>query len=84
MRVNVRLFAVFRDIVGQPEVELELGEGGTVGEAWEQLKGKHGRLEGVVRSVLFAVNKEIVRPEFRLKEGDDVAFLPPVSGGGGV
>jgi molybdopterin synthase catalytic subunit len=83
MRVTVKLFAVFRDIVGQPEVELELREGGTVGEAWERLKGDHERLAGAVAAVLFAVNKEIVEPEFSL-EGDEVAFLPPVSGGGGV
>lgn len=84
MRINVKLFAIFRDIVGQPEVELELREGGTVGEAWERLKGEHERLAGAVASVLFAVNKEIVQPEFSLHEGDEVAFLPPVSGGGGV
>jgi len=84
MKVTIRLFALFRDIVGRSEVEIEVPKGGTVREAWQQLKGEHGRLEGAARSVLFAVNKEIVGPDFSLKEGDEVAFLPPVSGGGGV
>lgn len=84
MKVSVKLFAVFRDIVGQPEVELELPAGGTVGDAWERLQAEHGRLSGTARSILFAVNKEIVTPDHRLSEGDEVVFLPPVSGGGRV
>jgi MoaE-MoaD fusion protein len=76
MQVNVRLFAVLRERVGSDEIELELPDGARVCDALEQL----GPLAGDVPVVL-AVNQEYASPDARLHAGDEVALIPPVSGG---
>lgn len=81
MRVNVRLFARLREIAGAPDVPLVLGEGATVREAWQALAGRFPELAAYAGSVSCAVNEDYARMNAALKDGDEVAFLPPVSGG---
>ena len=79
MKIRVMLFAYLRETVGYKEKELEIQEGTRVGELWNNYKAKFA-IEGNLR-ILFAVNEEYVDGERELRDGDEVAFIPPVSGG---
>jgi molybdopterin converting factor subunit 1 len=81
MQIEVRLFATYREIVGEGQLAWTLREGTTVGQLVEAVLAKYPRLLGHEKSMLFAVNHEVVRPDVVLREGDEIALLPPVSGG---
>ncbi len=81
MRVRVKLFAMLRERAGAGDVFQELPEGSTVKDLWDQLRRDHAGLSGVELKLLYAVNSEYVAPDHRLADGDEVAFIPPVSGG---
>jgi molybdopterin converting factor subunit 1 len=76
MRVRVRLFAGLRERAGASEIELDLPEGARVGDALAQLRAL---TEGM--SVVLAVNEEYADAAEVLHAGDEVALIPPVSGG---
>jgi molybdopterin converting factor subunit 1 len=81
MLVTVRYFAGHRDIAGRSEERLELRQGATVASLWELLVARYPRLAGYSGRLLYAVNQEFATLETELHEGDEVAFIPPVSGG---
>jgi len=81
LKVKVRLFAALRESVGHEEVEIELAPGTTVNGLWETLVSRNERLSGYAKSINFAVNHDFVSRETPLAPDDEVAFLPPVSGG---
>ena len=81
MRVRVRLFARLRDIVGAGELERDAPPDATVRLLWESLSGEFPELRPYATSISSAVNAEYARMETPLQDGDEVAFLPPVSGG---
>ena len=81
MRVTVRLFARLRDIAGTSELVREANSGDTIGSIWQELVRDYPELEGYQRSVSSAVNADYARMDQVVREGDEVAFLPPVSGG---
>ena len=81
MRVTVRLFARLRDIVGAAEVAREVPTGATIRTVWRELASEHPELSGYERSMSSAVNADYAKMDWVLREGDEVAFLPPVSGG---
>lgn len=81
MRVRVRLFASLREAAGIEQLELELPDGATVEEAWRRLAGAHPALAPRRRSLAVAVNRRYARFEEPLGPGDEVVFIPPVSGG---
>ena len=81
MRINVRLFARLRDIVGAGEISRQVPDGATVRTVWDALIGDFPDLDGYRDSISAAVNAEYSRMDAPLAEGDEVAFLPPVSGG---
>jgi MoaE-MoaD fusion protein len=76
MRVQVRLFAVLRERAGAGEIELDLPDGASVGDALSEL---HGITDGI--RVVMAVNQEYADPGVELSSGDELALIPPVSGG---
>jgi molybdopterin synthase catalytic subunit len=80
--VNVRvvLFAKPRELVGKPNVDLALPAGATAADAWNQLSSRYD-LGPLPRSFRCAVNSEYAGWEAALKEGDELAVIPPVSGG---
>jgi molybdopterin synthase catalytic subunit len=84
MKIIVCFFAGHRDIVGRSEQRFELEPGSTVGALWEQLVAAHPRLAGFRGRLLYAVNQQFSTPETELHDGDEVAFIPPVSGGAGA
>ena len=81
MQVVVRYFAAHRDITGRGEEQIELADDATVGVLWELLATRYPRLGGFTQSLLYAVNEEFSQPATVLHDGDEVAFIPPVSGG---
>jgi molybdopterin converting factor subunit 1 len=81
MRVTVRLFARLRDIAGTSELARDLAPGATIGDVWRQLAGEYPELSQYERSISSAVNSDYARMDRVIGEGDEIAFLPPVSGG---
>ena len=75
MKVSVRLFAILRERAGRDSVELELDDGATVRDAIAAV----GAADGV--PVVMAVNREVAGDDVVLRPGDELALIPPVSGG---
>jgi len=84
MKVRVRLFAVQRELAGTREVALELADGADVEAAWSALVARHPVLAPGRPSVRFARNGDYADPTTPLADGDEVAMIPPVSGGSGA
>jgi molybdopterin synthase sulfur carrier subunit len=81
MVVTVRLFARLRDIAGAGELVREVAPGATVESVWRQLVQDFPDLIGYERSISSAINADYTSMKGQVSEGDEVAFLPPVSGG---
>lgn len=81
MRVTVRLFARLRELAGRESWDIELPAGSTAADAWTSVAVNTPTLAPFDRAISVAVNASFVRMSRPLTEGDDVAFLPPVSGG---
>lgn len=81
MIVHVRLFASLREVVEVASVELELPEGATAEAAWAELVRRWPGLERFRRSLGVAVDRRYVPFSQALAAGDEVVFVPPVSGG---
>ena len=81
MLVTLRLFARLRELSGKSELSVEMPDGADARALWNALAREYPALEPYAGSVSCAVNAEYARFTTRLKDGDEVAFLPPVSGG---
>jgi len=81
MRVQVLFFGVLKDLVGRPSEALELDEGATVRDVLQHYESRIPKLGQVLPSVALSVNQHYAGPGAVLGEGDEVALLPPVSGG---
>ncbi len=79
--VRVKLFAGPREAMGAGEVELEIPAGTTVGEFLELLTEKYPILQEYARFITIAVNRAYADAQTELRDGDEVACLPPVGGG---
>jgi molybdopterin synthase catalytic subunit len=82
VKVRVLFFGAARDVVDQNPLEISLAAPATVSTAFQTLIAKFSELERFGRSLLFAVNQEYATPDTALKENDELAVFPPVSGGG--
>ena len=83
MRVTVRLFARLRDLAGSSEVVREVPPGATAREVWNDLVLEWPGLREYEKTMSVAVNAEYARMTAEVHEGDEIAFMPPVSGGEG-
>ena len=81
MRINIKVFAQLRDKAGTGDLPLEVNEGATVKNVWQALVAAHPELAPFETSVSAAVNATYARMHTKVNAGDEVAFLPPVSGG---
>lgn len=81
MNVRIRLFAIQRELAGTREVHLELPDGSDVEAAWSALAARHPVLAPGRASLRFARNGDYAEPTTTLTDGDEVAMIPPVSGG---
>jgi molybdopterin converting factor subunit 1 len=81
MRLRIRLFAAFREAVGQNELSYEAPDGATAGAVVSRLSSEYPRLGSAVKNAMLAANLEYVGPDHQLHDGDELALIPPVSGG---
>jgi molybdopterin converting factor subunit 1 len=81
MLVKVLFFGILKDMVGKAEEWLEVPPGTTLGSLFSSYSQRYETLEGKRPSILFARNREFATPDTALCDKDEVAFLPPVSGG---
>jgi molybdopterin converting factor subunit 1 len=81
MRLRVLLFATLREIVGEGEIAWSAGSGTTVDAFLTSFLGAYPRLAPHRKTMLVAVNRAFAEPSVVLEDGDEVALLPPVSGG---
>ena len=79
--IRVLFFGAARDVVDANQLELSLDSPATVSSAFQNLVARFAQLERFGRSLLFAVNQEYATPDTLLKENDELAVFPPVSGG---
>jgi molybdopterin converting factor subunit 1 len=84
MQVRLRFFAAAREAIGQTATTLEMPPGSTVGDVRARLRAEHPAFAALPPAMMVSVNLEYRPPEFGLSEGDEVAFIPPVSGGAGA
>jgi len=81
MRARVLFFGMLKELVGRPADELELPEGADLASVFEHYAAGAPRLREMASSIVAARNQEFADFSARLADGDEVAFLPPVSGG---
>ncbi len=88
MRIEILYFGVLREMFGLTNERVELNDGTTVGDLPVILRARASNAsrsssedEGIWRSLAVAVNREYASQEVVLRDGDEVALLPPVSGG---
>jgi molybdopterin converting factor subunit 1 len=83
MRVRVLFFGMLKDLAGKSSDLLELPESASVADLLAQCRAQIPRFQDSLPSLAVAVNQQYARPETKLKPEDEVALLPPVSGGSG-
>jgi molybdopterin synthase catalytic subunit len=81
VNVDVRYFAMIREVVGCARERRQVASGTTVGALFDDLIGEYPRLERMKPVTMLMVNQAYVPSDHLLREGDEVAFIPPVSGG---
>jgi molybdopterin converting factor subunit 1 len=81
--VTIRLFARLRELAGAAELTRDVAEGSTALDVWNGLAREFPPLADYTSAVSVAVNEEYARLHSSVRDGDDIAFLPPVSGGNG-
>ena len=81
MKVRLLYFAVLRDIIGKSDAEVTLAEGTRAADVWQRLRAEHGALAAYDRPPLTAINESYASPDTELRDGDELAFIPPVAGG---
>ena len=79
MRVQVKFFAIFREMIGVKTELKEIADGTTVEQLWKDYAERNPRTSAM--RAAYAVNQKLVKPDCVLRDGDEVGFLPPVSGG---
>ena len=79
--IRVLLFGAAADRAGTRETELRVDEGVTLAEIWPLLAEKHPDLAPMRDTLAFALNGEYARGDAVVSPGDEIAVLPPVSGG---
>jgi MoaE-MoaD fusion protein len=81
MQVRILFFGVLKDLTGRGSDLLTLPEHATLGDVFIHYEETTPRLGELAASIAISINQEFAGPDSRLKEGDEIAFLPPVSGG---
>lgn len=81
MRVDVLLFAMYRELVGQERVPIEVPAGACVSDLMAELRTRGGGWSQLPAHVAVAVNRRYASGDQSLADGDEVALIPPVAGG---
>src|SRR5579871_3798480 len=83
VRVKVLFFGMLRDIVGRAEEHIELADGAKLDSLFQRYAREFPRLADFESSIVLARNHQFSERSAAVEEGDEIAFLPPVSGGTG-
>ena len=81
MHIHVKLFAVLRETAGAAEITLELPDGATAASVRQPLLEQFPSLAAHLSRAAYAINRTYADPQAVLRDGDELALLPPVSGG---
>jgi molybdopterin converting factor subunit 1 len=81
LKVRLLFFAVLREIAGRSEEIVELPDDSRAGDVWRRLRNEHAALRDYVQPPMIAVNESYVGVDELLRDGDELAFIPPVAGG---
>ena len=81
MKVSLLLFASLRDALGERSLSVDVAEGATVADLKQQLGAAYPKIEPMLETVVCAIDDDYVRVETVLRDGAEVALIPPVSGG---
>jgi molybdopterin converting factor subunit 1 len=81
MKVRLRMFAILRERSGVSEIEIELADGATVAVAMEEVGRRFTTIVDLLPRTAAAVNLSYAKPTAPLRDGDELALIPPVSGG---
>ena len=81
MKVSVQFWSYFKDLTGCEQTEVDLPDGETIGTLRGELQNRFPKLKEMEKSTLIAVGVEYQPLDFKLSDGDQVSFFPPVQGG---
>ena len=81
MRVQARFFAAYRELTGASHTEVDLPQGATVADLIDALRARGPSFSALPPKPAVAVNLEYAPADTALRDGDEVAFIPPVAGG---
>lgn len=81
MRVKVLFFGLLKDIIGRSEDDIEVAEGASLGSIFDRYAHQFPRMEKMAPSIVLACNQQFCGRSNPVNDGDEIAFLPPVSGG---
>ena len=81
MKVRLLFFAVLRDIAGTDSRELSLADGTRAQDVWQTLRESYAKLADYTHPPMIAINETYAAPDAVLRDGDELAFIPPVAGG---
>ncbi|MCO5176751.1 MAG: molybdopterin converting factor subunit 1 [Thermomicrobiales bacterium] len=81
MKISLRFFAIVRERIGESERTIELPAGSTVADVMAWVDGEFSEIAPLFRASMVMLNQEYVGRGEALKDGDEIAFIPPVSGG---
>ena len=81
MKVRLLFFAVLRDIAGTGQSDLALETGTTARQVWQSLRAQYAQLAAYTQPPMIAINESYAAPDTVLRDGDELAFIPPVAGG---
>jgi molybdopterin converting factor small subunit len=81
MKARVQFYAQLRDLVGTPEMIVDVAEGATIRELLDQIYARQPKLRPHSKSILIGAGVEFVDRSYELKPGEDISIMPPVQGG---
>lgn len=81
MQINVKLFAVAKQLATSDSIEVELPEGATIADLRDAIPKQHPALQGIVGQLKFAVDADYASDDKVLSTNQEIACIPPVSGG---
>ena len=81
IQVTVKLFAIFQEVLTTDEIKLKLKTGTSVSQIFDHLVSQHPSLEKWRSLTRYAINQHFAEAQTILQNGDEIALIPPVSGG---
>lgn len=81
MNIRLKFFASAREIVGTKDLDMDIEKGSKAKDVLDRLKEKYPGLKKLDGQLILAVNKQTGRADKMIEDGDEIAVLPPVSGG---